>query len=96
MEGDAFHGLDGAGYVEVAVHLHGQGAGQLGVITACLNWRLSKRELVYCIELVSPKLLIAEAELATPLDGALSVRDVVTIGMDYERALQAQAARRPD
>jgi fatty-acyl-CoA synthase len=66
-------------------------AAQLGAITACLNWRLSKRELTYCIELVSPKLLIAEAELAAPLDGALSVRDVVTLGADYERALQGQS-----
>lgn len=66
-------------------------AGQLGVITACLNWRLSKRELTYCIELVSPKLLIAEAELAAPLEGALTVRDTVTLGAEYEQALQAQA-----
>ncbi|MBN8963543.1 MAG: AMP-binding protein [Rhizobiales bacterium] len=66
-------------------------AAQLGIITACLNWRLSKRELVYCIELVSPKLLIAETELAAPLDGALSVRDVVTLGANYEQALQAES-----
>ncbi len=67
-------------------------AGQLGVITACLNWRLSKRELTYCIELVSPKLLIAEAELVAPLDGALTVRDMVTLGAEYEQALKAQTA----
>lgn len=66
-------------------------AAQLGIITACLNWRLSRRELVYCIELVSPKLLIAETELAAPLDGALSVRDVVTLGANYEQALQAES-----
>ena len=39
-------------------------AANLGVITACLNWRLSKRELGYCVDLVSPKLLIVEDELA--------------------------------
>ncbi len=27
-------------------------AANLGVITACLNWRLSPRELTYCVELV--------------------------------------------
>ncbi len=70
-------------------------AGQLGVITACLNWRLSKRELTYCIELVSPKLLIAEAELVAPLDGALSVRDILTLGADYERELQRQTGAPP-
>lgn len=42
-------------------------AANLGVITACLNWRLSGRELAYCIELVSPKLLIVEADLAVGL-----------------------------
>jgi fatty-acyl-CoA synthase len=33
-------------------------AANLGVITACLNWRLSERELIYCVDLVSPKLVI--------------------------------------
>lgn len=43
-------------------------AANLGVITACLNWRLSQRELAYCIDLVSPKLLIVEEELAGNLE----------------------------
>ena len=68
-------------------------AGQLGVITACLNWRLSKRELTYCIDLVSPKLLITEAELAAPLNGGLTVRNVLSLGDDYERALQQEDGR---
>ena len=42
-------------------------AANLGVITACLNWRLSARELAYCVELVSPKLLIAEQDLTAQL-----------------------------
>ena len=25
-------------------------AANLGVITACLNWRLSERELIYCVD----------------------------------------------
>ena len=40
----------------------------LGVIMACLNWRLSPRELSYCIDLVSPKLLIVEPDLAANVD----------------------------
>ena len=39
-------------------------AANLGVITACLNWRLSPRELTYCVELVSPRLLVVEPDLA--------------------------------
>ena len=69
-------------------------AANLGVITACLNWRLSKRELTYCIDLVSPKLLIAENELAANLE--TSARDgcpIVTIGEEYERLLQQQTGQ---
>ena len=44
-------------------------AANLGAITACLNWRLSKRELAYCVDLVSPKLLIVEDELSASLEG---------------------------
>src|ERR1700694_6167322 len=39
-------------------------AANLGVMTACLNWRLSQRELAYCIDLVSPKLVLVEQEFA--------------------------------
>ena len=44
-------------------------AANLGVITACLNWRLSERELIYCVDLVSPKLVIVEDELAASPEG---------------------------
>src|ERR1700761_9513224 len=61
-------------------------AANLGVITACLNWRLSPRELTYCVELVSPKLLIAEPELAGSLaPETTSAR--IEIGSQYERLL---------
>jgi fatty-acyl-CoA synthase len=67
-------------------------AAHLGIITACLNWRLSKRELTYCIELVSPKLLIAETELAANLHGFTAGSDkIVTLGEDYERQLRSQS-----
>jgi len=69
-------------------------AANLGVITACLNWRLSQRELAYCIDLVSPKLVIVEEEFAgnlpPPSDGG---RAVIEIGMPYERLLQQQSGR---
>jgi acyl-CoA synthetase (AMP-forming)/AMP-acid ligase II len=64
-------------------------AANLGVITACLNWRLSERELAYCIELVSPKLLIAEQDLTANLGhrGA-GGRELIVIGDQYEQLLR--------
>ncbi len=69
-------------------------AANLGVITACLNWRLSQRELAYCVELVSPKLVIVEEELAGSLKSlADKGRAVVEIGAQYERLIQQQSGR---
>ena len=60
-------------------------AANLGVMTACLNWRLSPRELAYCIELVSPKLVIVEEELAGNLPSAAAEnRQLIEIGTHYE------------
>ena len=67
-------------------------AATLGVMTACLNWRLSPRELAYCIELVSPKLVIVEAEFAGNLP-AVEMGAVIEIGAQYERLLQQQSGR---
>jgi fatty-acyl-CoA synthase len=66
-------------------------AANLGVMTACLNWRLSPRELAYCIELVSPKLVIVEAEFAGNLPAVEN--GVIEIGAHYERLLQQQSGR---
>jgi acyl-CoA synthetase (AMP-forming)/AMP-acid ligase II len=69
-------------------------AANLGVMTACLNWRLSRRELAYCIELVSPKLVIAEAELAGNLGpDAAEGRQLIELGGQYERLLQRQSGQ---
>ena len=65
----------------------------LGVMTACLNWRLSQRELAYCIELVSPKLVIVETELAGNLNAAAEGRQLIELGPHYERLLQQQSGR---
>ena len=67
-------------------------AANLGVITACLNWRLSPRELAYCVDLVSPKLLIAEPDLAANL-GSENGRATIEIGEPYERLLARQDTR---
>jgi acyl-CoA synthetase (AMP-forming)/AMP-acid ligase II len=71
-------------------------AANLGIITACLNWRLSQRELAYCVELVSPKLLIAEQDLIANLDDRRTDGPgLVTIGEQYEHLLQQQSDRSP-
>jgi fatty-acyl-CoA synthase len=67
-------------------------AANLGVITACLNWRLSPRELSYCIELVSPKLLIVEAELAGGIAPDAG-RATIEIGSHYEQLIARQDGR---
>ena len=67
-------------------------AANLGVITACLNWRLSPRELAYCIELVSPTILIVEPELATNLAVEARTYPVLELGSQYERELERHAA----
>jgi fatty-acyl-CoA synthase len=66
-------------------------AANLGVITACLNWRLATRELTYCIDLVSPRLLIVEPDLA----GNLSPESCTTIeiGDQYERLMARHEGR---
>src|SRR6185437_8410098 len=67
-------------------------AANLGVITACLNWRLSPSELAYCVDLVSPKLLVVEGELAANL--ALdSGRAKIELGDQYERLMAQQDGR---
>ena len=68
----------------------------LGAITACLNWRLSKRELAYCVDLVSPKLLIVEDELSASLEGpAGDGRTTITLGAEYEKLLHRTSAQAP-
>ena len=67
-------------------------AANLGVITACLNWRLSPRELAYCVDLVSPKLLIVEPDLAVNL-ASENGRPKIEIGQQYERLMAQQDGR---
>src|SRR6201996_4657994 len=66
-------------------------AANLGVITACLNWRLSPRELTYCVELVSPKLLVVEPDLALNLAPMSCAK--IEIGDHYERLMTQQDGR---
>lgn len=73
------------------------GAAKAGLIVAALNWRLARRELQHCIDLVSPKLLIVSAALAESL-AELDLGDMQTIvlGQQYEAFLGAGAQSYPD
>jgi fatty-acyl-CoA synthase len=74
-------------YIEIEL-----AAANLGVITACLNWRLSPRELAYCVELVSPKLVIVEPDLAGNIVAPAGQSwQTLELGPSYEGLLQAQA-----
>jgi fatty-acyl-CoA synthase len=70
-------------------------AGNLGAITACLNWRLSPRELAYCANLVSPKLLIVEPDLAPNLAASGAMLKTIEIGAEYERLLAQHGGGTP-
>lgn len=67
-------------------------AANLGIITACLNWRLSGPELAYCIELISPRLLVVEADPATPLPASVADIPLLEFGPSYENELSRQFA----
>jgi fatty-acyl-CoA synthase len=78
-------------YIEIEL-----AAANLGVITACLNWRLAPRELAYCINLVSPKLLVVEPELAVNADpGGDPALKTIGLGEEYERLLAGHAGHTP-
>jgi acyl-CoA synthetase (AMP-forming)/AMP-acid ligase II len=70
-------------------------AAHLGVITACLNWRLAGRELAHCIELIAPELLIVEADLVSSLPPVVGSPSILEIGPHYESELAQQAGRSP-
>jgi fatty-acyl-CoA synthase len=71
-------------------------AAKLGVITAALNCRLAPAELEHCINLVSPRIIIAHDDLAQGLGALdLSAHRLICLGTDYETLLAAADARPP-
>jgi acyl-CoA synthetase (AMP-forming)/AMP-acid ligase II len=67
-------------------------AAQLGVIVACLNWRLSEAEQRHCIGLVAPSLVVASPRYEDALLqlGLAGVR-TLTFGAEYQRLRDASA-----
>ena len=71
-------------------------AAKIGVIAACINWRLVGEELIYCIELVSPKLVILQDEYAVTLsDEGYKPSEQLILGSDYEALLTASSPEEP-
>ncbi len=69
---------------------------KLGAITAALNWRLAGEELSHCINLTTPKVLLAQDDFADGL-AKLELCDHRTlfIGDYYEQALADASADEP-
>tara|TARA_B100000676_G_C18090425_1_gene859147 strand:+ start:5461 stop:7014 length:1554 start_codon:yes stop_codon:yes gene_type:complete len=72
-------------------------AAKTGLIVAALNWRLGRRELQHCIDLVAPQLLIFSSGKAEALD-LVDTRGItrMELGADYESALASAATSFPD
>ena len=79
-------------YIEIEM-----AAAKAGIILAALNWRLGDRELRHCVELVEPKALIVQPDLAPAIDRLdLAARPRIVIGEDYENRINAAPDRFPD
>lgn len=67
-------------------------AAKLGIIVACQNWRLTRRELDHCLALVTPSILFVSPrhrELLT--DTARAAQGLIEFGSDYEQRLRQAA-----
>lgn len=72
-------------------------AARLGASVACQNWRLTAPELAHCIELVSPRVLIASQRHADRItERAAGVERRILMGEPYERALASAAPHEGD
>ncbi len=68
-------------------------AARLGVVLACQNWRQSDSELEYCVQLVSPRLLVfsqRQAEVVQRI--AHGVPQLINLDTGYEPLLAAETA----
>lgn len=75
-------------YIELLI-----AAAKLGIIAACQNWRLADEELRHCLELVTPKLILASPRHADVARRYGQVAPVLVFGPDYEQALDAAPAK---
>ena len=80
-------------YVEVEL-----AAAKLGVMVAAINWRLADPELIHCINLADPcLLLVAEDYIDTINRLNLDIPNTISLGADYEaRLAKADSTEPPD
>jgi acyl-CoA synthetase (AMP-forming)/AMP-acid ligase II len=72
-------------------------AARLGASVACQNWRLTAAELAHCIELVSPRVLIASQRHADRIaERVAGVERRILLGEPYERALASATPHEGD
>lgn len=72
-------------------------AAKAGLITCALNWRLTEAELLHCIRLTAPAVLVVSerfAHLPAALDHGC--RLVIALGADYEARLAAHDTSEPE
>lgn len=81
-----------AEYLEVEL-----AAAKMSAIVVALNWRLGGRELAHCINLVEPRIIIVQADLAPVLDGLdIPPHERILLGDDYDSLLAGGDDRVPD
>jgi fatty-acyl-CoA synthase len=63
---------------------------KLGAILACQNWRLSAPELEYCLNLVSPRVVVVSPRHASTMNKVATANAVtLELGAHWDRALRA-------
>lgn len=69
---------------------------KLGVIAACLNWRMSDAELLHCVRLVAPKALFSSERYAVSAEHVRSETGMhITLGSLYETCLAGSDEAEP-
>src|SRR5262245_39636962 len=69
-------------------------AAKLGVLVACQNWRLADTELLHCLTLADPKLVVCSERLAPALARLHhGIPSVLVFGEHYESVLASADAR---
>src|SRR5687768_16430154 len=72
-------------------------AAHLGLIVACLNWRLSPEEQRHCVGLVAPSACIVSPRYASALAALqLAVPQVLELGPGFESLCEAASPAAPD
>jgi len=72
-------------------------AAQLGLIVACLNWRLSDAEQLHCVKLVAPALMVVSPRYAHALHKLdHGTPRVLELGPEFERLVESALPAGPD